>query len=114
MNKLKDLRDKYNLTQPRLAELSGVSLRTITRIESGVSNITQKTGEKLAIALNCTYADLIADEKPHLRVATSGLSAVEEDIIEIFRDLDKKGQEELINYLNYQKYLIRTSKKHTG
>lgn len=114
MNKIKKLRERSGLTQAELAERSGVSVRTISRIEVGTANMTQKTGERLANALNCTYADLIADEKPHLRVATSGLSAVEEDIIEIFRDLDKKGQEELINYLNYQKYLIRTSKKHTG
>ena len=36
MNKLLSLREKLNLTQEELAEKSGVSVRTIQRIEAGV------------------------------------------------------------------------------
>lgn len=110
MNKIKKLREQSGLTQAELAERSGVSVRTISRIEVGTANMTQKTGERLANALNCTYADIIAEEKPPL----SELSTVEEGIIETFRGLDKKGQEELIKYLNYQKYLVGTTEKHAG
>lgn len=63
MNKIKKYRDKLGMTQPELAERSGLSIRTISRIESGIANITQKTGEKLAEALNCTYAELINEEE---------------------------------------------------
>lgn len=37
MNKLKSIRERRNLTQSELAETSGLSLRTIQRIESGTT-----------------------------------------------------------------------------
>ena len=36
MSELKNIREKKNLTQEELAEKSGVSVRTIQRIESGI------------------------------------------------------------------------------
>lgn len=113
MNKVKKYREQLGLTQPELAEKSGLSVRTISRIEAGIANMTQKTGERLAEALDCTYVDLIVEE-PLLRDASLGLSTTEENIIDVFRELDKKGQEELLSYLNYQKYRARTTKKRTG
>jgi transcriptional regulator with XRE-family HTH domain len=35
MSKLKQIREQQNLTQEELAEKSGISVRTIQRIESG-------------------------------------------------------------------------------
>ncbi len=35
MSKLKKIREKLNLTQEELSEKSGISVRTIQRIESG-------------------------------------------------------------------------------
>ena len=53
MNKIKEIRKKQNITQERLAELSGVSRQTIASIENGkyevITNITMK---KIADALN--------------------------------------------------------------
>lgn len=109
MNKLKEIREKEGLTQPQLAERSGVSLRSISRIESEDANFTRKTGEKLAVALNCTYTDLISSETQDTRVTPTRLSAEEENLIDIFRNLDLKGKEELLSYLNYQKYRLGRS-----
>ncbi|MEA5033998.1 hypothetical protein SDC9_141154 [bioreactor metagenome] len=114
MNRLKEFREKEGLTQLQLAEISGVSLRSISRIESEDANFTRKTGEKLAEVLNCAYADLIAAPTPPLEGTSTILSAEEEDLIELFRGLDKKGKEELAGYLSYQKYRAKTSKKSAG
>ncbi len=51
-NKLKALRTLQNLTQGDLSESSGVSIRTIQRIEKGLSNGSAHTIRSLARALN--------------------------------------------------------------
>jgi transcriptional regulator with XRE-family HTH domain len=45
MSKLKKIREKFNLTQQELSEKSGISVRTIQRIESG----TDPKGQTLKI-----------------------------------------------------------------
>jgi predicted transcriptional regulator len=53
------LRLDRNLTQERLAALSGVSRPLISEIESGVSNIRMATGRRIATALGTTLVDLL-------------------------------------------------------
>ena len=43
MEKLKQLRKKCNLTQDQLAEMSGVSRVTISKLESGAQKVTTNT-----------------------------------------------------------------------
>ena len=63
MSKLLTIRKQRNITQTELAEKAGVSVRTIQRIESGVTpkGHTLKT---LAKALDIAPADLLDIEKP--------------------------------------------------
>ena len=58
MSNLKKIREQKNLTQEELAELSGISVRTIQRIESGTSpkGFTLKT---LAKSLQISEKDLL-------------------------------------------------------
>lgn len=58
MIKLKELREKKQLTQQDLAEKSGVSRITISAIETGVQkNVTVKTLLSLSKALNVKIMD---------------------------------------------------------
>ncbi|SHK52207.1 protein of unknown function [Epilithonimonas mollis] len=63
MSELKKIREKQNLTQEELAEKSGLSVRTIQRIEAGTEpkGYTLKT---LASTLQITENDLLISDHP--------------------------------------------------
>ncbi|MGY5449340.1 helix-turn-helix domain-containing protein [Agarivorans sp. MS3-6] len=59
---LKDIRKRKGLTQGELANLAGVELTQISRIERGVSEPKLETIKNLAIALNCSTDELILED----------------------------------------------------
>lgn len=60
---LRHFRRAAGLTQAELAELVGTNRLIITQLETRpTSNPTLSTLRKLATALNCTVADLVAEE----------------------------------------------------
>ena len=66
MNKLKEIREQKGLYQKDLAELSGVKLATVQKLDGGVNNINKAQGEtlyKLAKVLEVSMEDLIGVEK---------------------------------------------------
>ncbi|WP_336961037.1 helix-turn-helix transcriptional regulator [Chryseobacterium contaminans] len=66
-NQVKILREKMNMTQNELAERSGLSLRTVQRVEAG--NILKGfTLKALAQALNTQPEDLIISLKEEINV----------------------------------------------
>jgi len=63
MGSLKVLREKKRMTQDELAEKSGVSRVTISKLESGAQRVTTNTTIiKLARALNVDAGDLLSLE----------------------------------------------------
>lgn len=77
-NQVKILREKMNMTQNELAEKSGLSLRTVQRIEAGsiLKGFTLKT---LAQALNTQPENLIVTSEEQIdiqRAKTINLSAL--------------------------------------
>lgn len=61
--RLKELRINKGMTQQKLAEVSGVSLNNIARLESGsLKNPTVATITKLAHALECAIEDLFFEK----------------------------------------------------
>ena len=85
MSGLKNIREKHNLTQEELSEKSGISVRTIQRIESGTvpKGYTLKT---LAKTLNIAEADL---QMPHIKDQTSSTTT---------SNIANTPQNHLINY----------------
>ncbi|SOD99740.1 helix-turn-helix domain-containing protein [Spirosoma fluviale] len=61
---VKNRRDVLHITQEYLAELSGVSLRTIKQIESGKGNPTVETLSKLADVLGMELTLVIKQLNP--------------------------------------------------
>lgn len=60
MNRLREIREKRQLTQEQLALLSGVSRPTICKIESGKdSDVKIKTFQAIASALHLSVIDII-------------------------------------------------------
>lgn len=63
---LKEIRQKYGLTQIQLAEKSGVNLRMLQYYEQGVKDINGarlSTLANLAIALECPISDILSDQE---------------------------------------------------
>lgn len=62
MSNLKKIREEKNVTQIKLAEVSGVSLRMIQHYEQGVKDINKAQGitlYKIAQALECKIEDIL-------------------------------------------------------
>lgn len=93
--KVKSTRESLKLGQEQLANLIGVSRRTIVSYETGNAIPREKTLRKLAEALGVTVHFLINDtcDEP-----TAGIE--EEPFIQAARDtFGKKGAEEMANLL---------------
>jgi len=56
--KIRAVRLLRGLTQPQVAELAHLHLRTYQRIESGTSAVTENMLEALAAVFNCTTDDI--------------------------------------------------------
>lgn len=60
--KIKELREKKNMTQEELAEKSGVSRTIISSLENGSPNTTSKTLVRIARALEVSIDKLFYEE----------------------------------------------------
>lgn len=78
MSELKKIRETKNLTQEELAEKSGISVRTIQRIEAGTTpkGYTLKT---LAESLEVSEKDLLISETIKEEIAIDEIIIVEEN-----------------------------------
>jgi len=66
-NRLRDLREAKNLTQAQLADLIGVSRKTVNTVENGVFVPSTTVALKLAAALECRVEELFSlIEQPRL------------------------------------------------
>lgn len=64
MSKLKTIRESKEMSQSKLAEVSGVNLRTLQYYEQGYKDINKAQGItllKLSQALECTIEDLLEE-----------------------------------------------------
>jgi len=66
---VRELRSKQNLTQVRLASLSGLDVRTINRLEKGAQNVTIELVERVALALAVSPAQLLVQHGADLNIA---------------------------------------------
>lgn len=62
-NKLKEFRQKHNMTQNELAQLIGTSRNTISSIETGQFCPTAYLAAVLCAALDCKFEDLFRLEE---------------------------------------------------
>ena len=62
-NKVKEFREEANLSQEKLAEMSGVSRNTISSLETKENvNITYLVMKKISMALNKTVQEIFFEE----------------------------------------------------
>lgn len=58
-NKIRLERMKRNISQEKLAEMAGVSIRTISDIERGITDIRYTNLMQIAIAFDLTTSELL-------------------------------------------------------
>jgi|SRR6218665_3340561 len=96
MSELKKIREKQNLTQEELAEKSGLSVRTIQRIEAGTEpkGYTLKT---LASSLDVSENDLLTPNVPVEELVVEN-PAIEEPVLTIENNqIENLGLIKIIN-----------------
>jgi transcriptional regulator with XRE-family HTH domain len=66
--RLRDVRQKRNVTQQQLADIAGMSLTYISNMENGLKVPSLTTIIRIAVALDCKVMDLVgAFDKVDLR-----------------------------------------------
>ena len=93
---IKKRRKQLHLSQARLSSLSGISQSAISDIEN--PEVTKRpntdTIQRIAVALQCTVAELMGEQPPPESVATfEGLSQDEVKLIQDYRNLNLQGQQ---------------------
>lgn len=59
---LKELREKSKLTQTQLAFLTGISIKTISRIENGDKGVQYKVARRLADFFETNVEEIMEDK----------------------------------------------------
>lgn len=85
MNRIKELRAIYNLTQAQLAERLGTTDATIQRLETGKRQLTQRWAEQIAGVLGVDVTEVFGKILP---VSTAGLSVIGEVQAGVWREID--------------------------
>lgn len=62
--RLREVRERKLMTQAELAEKTGISEATLSRIENGLQRPRISTVRKIAAALGVEPGDLIKEERP--------------------------------------------------
>lgn len=98
---LKMYMDKMGIGNKELSKLSGVPLRTVNNILSGLTaNPTLETVKAIAHALNCTLDD-VAEEMNHKKIHT----------IAAHHDGEDWTEEELAEIEDFKKYILSKRQK---
>ena len=124
-NKLRDLREAKNLTQEELAKLCNVSLKTISRYESGQSKPRyRKTYDALAEALDSSHDYLVTDEEDFILSARERYgNAAARDAEEMVQgviglmaggDLPEKDKKAILDAISEAYYIARNENKKYG
>lgn len=98
--KLKELRQKHNLSQKEFAEILKVSTGTVGNWEVGLREPDFKMLIKISDIFNvsCDYIlDRFSNSEEQENCIRISVSAIEEEMINEFRKLGKKGQKDIIS-----------------
>lgn len=124
-NKLKDLRESKNITQEELANMCDISLKTISRYESGQSKPRyRKTYDALAKALETTHDYLVTDEEDFILSARERYgNAAARDAEEMVQgviglmaggDLPEKDKKAILDAISEAYYIAKSENKKYG
>ena len=85
--KIKRLRQKRGITQSKLAEMTNISVRTLSGIELGENFMTAQTMENILKCLGVTVNELFISD--HLKPTDDLLEEIEQSLQAVRDDRDK-------------------------
>ena len=92
-------REEIHMTQQELAEKVGYKGKTaISKIEAGERELRQSMISPMASALNTTIEFIMGWDSTDPDPTAITLSPVEQELVEICRDMNTEGQEELLKH----------------
>ncbi len=107
MKRLKDIRQYRELSQERLAEISGISRATIARIETRPEYQPREgTTERLAETLGVLDLELLSNEEFDHEVEASTL----DELLQLNRSLSEAAEQEDLDTKRYRDLLKRIDK----
>ena len=94
---IKMLRDRYGLTQADLGEIAGVSDKAVSTWENGTAEPRMGAVQKIAEHFGITKGSIVDDSPASSSADRSGsapsLSADEQLLLSLFRELNEEGQQ---------------------
>lgn len=108
-SRLKEARERKGLSRPELATLLGLSKSAISNYENGVSSPKEEIMYKIFDVLEVDPNFLFQDE--YNPPSKSGVSELEKLILEQCSELNKEGQEKVLEYASGL-VLMGNHKKH--
>lgn len=123
--KLRDLREAKNMTQEELAKYCNVSLKTISRYESGQSKPRyRKTYDALAEALDTSHDYLVTDEddfilRAYERYGAKGARDAKELVNGVIGlmaggELSEKDKKAILDAISEAYYIAKNENKKYG
>lgn len=102
--RIKDKRKELHLTQTQIQSQTGISTGNLSEIERGIKLPSLSTLVKIAEALNCS-TDYLLYGKVSLSQAEKGafqdtLSEVERELINKFKQLEPRDQDDILTFIN--------------
>lgn len=89
---IKNLREKYNLTQAELGQIAGVSDKAVWTWENGTAEPRMGAIQKIAQHFGISKGSIVDDTQ-----SPPSLTESEEELLALFRQLNEEGQEKLID-----------------
>ena len=110
MNKLKEIRTKYKISQAELARRLDTTQGQVCRLEISTRQLTENWLERLSKALGCTKAELLG-EAPTLTQRESAFLEMlrklpAEDQLDIMAELHRKIEQRGTNETNIEKKIV--------
>lgn len=111
-NRIKQAREKLNISQEELGKQLGLNKSSIQRYESGqVKRIKLPILENMAIILNVNPSWLILkSDKPDCDYNSNVLSNDEKQLLELYRSFNVEGKEKLLDVASDMAQLDRYKK----
>jgi transcriptional regulator with XRE-family HTH domain len=101
--RLKEIRNKKNITQIRLSVAAEVSQETISAYESGKALPSAETLIKIADFLDVSIDYLL--ERTDNPLVNSSIKDEDNEIINIYHSLDKNQKEDVLTYAKIRKQM---------
>ena len=93
---IRHLRESHGMTQLEFAQIAGVSDKAVSTWENGLKIPRMGPIQKISDHFGVSLSELLSDDEKPLNVPQ--FSPDEEQLLSLYRNLNREGQEKLLGY----------------